>query len=159
MIIKVKSSVNINNHISLLQAALPTRFAGGSILQPELSSNIDWVNVINDHEQLFHQVKGLPNYGEWLIPESQQPANVFELSSFMEADQSLIPISAGYHFLEYPNERDGSLCSHHVYAENALMLAKKVKPIDIRLGKIKPFHKNAFWSLDVNSSTILIKKE
>ncbi|PSW47464.1 hypothetical protein C0W66_17950 [Photobacterium kishitanii] len=159
MIIKVKTSVNINNYISLLQLALPTRFAGGSILQPELSSNIDWVNVINDHEQLFHQVKGLPNYGEWLIPEAQQPITVSELSSFLEADQSLIPVGAGYHFLEYPNERDGSLCSHHVYAENALMLAKKVKPIDIRLGKIKHFHKNAFWSLDVNSSTILIKKE
>ncbi|MGF1884738.1 hypothetical protein L4D13_01160 [Photobacterium profundum] len=159
MLIKVKTSIDLKECISLLQAALPTRFAGGSLFQPEILSSDDWLYVTDSKVGLFHRAKGLPNYGMWLTPESQQPLKISDLVYFIENDRSLIPISAGYHFLESPKQREGCICSHHVYAENVIMLAKKVKPINVRLEGIKSFFKNAFWSLDVNSSTILIKKE
>lgn len=159
LIIKVKANIDLNVCVDLLKAVLPTQFAGGSLFPAEKKNTNDWIYISENKKAIFYRVKGLSNNALWLMPQyQQQPNNLPSLISLITGDDSLIPISAGYHFLETPSYREGALCKKHAYAENVLMLAKKVKPIDLRLKGDDYFYKNAFWSLGVTSSTILIEK-
>lgn len=102
-------------------------------------------------------IKGLPSYGEWLFPYTDQPQTLEELGDFLAEDPSLIPVSNGFHFLEHPKERTNALMQIHAYAENNIALAQRVNPIEVRFRGRSHFLESAFWSIEQTDETILIK--
>ncbi|MDC0611366.1 hypothetical protein OAP63_11560 [Vibrio sp.] len=159
LVIKVKSNHRLSDHRTQLKAALPINFAGGSLFQPEIDSGINWLRTFSSRADLFQVIKGLPGYGCWLIPYSHQPTTLDELESILSDDGSLIPVANGFHFLEIPCSRSGSLTEKHAYAENSIGLAKRQNPIEIRFAGKDHFFEQAFWSLDATEQTILIKNK
>ncbi|ANQ21042.1 hypothetical protein BA893_04945 [Vibrio natriegens] len=157
LVIRVESNQRISDYHDQLKAALPTNFAGGTLLQPEIDLNIPWLRTYTTKSELFQVVKGLPGYGTWLSPYSYQPQNLTELENTLAKDASLIPIVNGFHLLEKPINRKNGLTNRHAYAENNIALAKRVNPIEVRFGGRDHFFEQAFWSLDVTEQTILIK--
>lgn len=157
LVIRVRGGGRLSDYHSKLQAALPVSFAGGSVFQPLLSSSKNWLRTFSNRIDLFQGVKGIPCYGEWLIPVNQQPITLDELESVLKEDETLMPISNGYHLLEVPHLRKDSVTGLHAYAENILGVAKRVNPIEIRFSGRDHFFGHAFWSLECTSETILIK--
>ncbi|RTZ23090.1 type I-F CRISPR-associated protein Csy2 [Vibrio penaeicida] len=158
LIIRVESQNRISDFLSELKAALPVVLAGGSVFQPLISSQIDWLKTFSSKSELFHVLKGEPANGRWLFPSETQPQSFDELEQLLSGDSNRIPISIGYHLLEYPTARDNSLTERHAYAENALGIAKRLNPIDVRFGGRDHFFNHAFWSLEYSGEAILIKK-
>ncbi|EKO3436823.1 hypothetical protein K6U40_13390 [Vibrio fluvialis] len=158
IVITIESDQRLSDYLNQLRAALPTNFAGGTLLQPETSLGIDWLSIFVSESDLFQAVKGLPGYGTWLSPYSFQPQNLMELQERLSNDGSLIPVANGFHFLELPQEREGALTNLHCYAENNIALAKRVSPIEVRIAGRDHFFEQVFWSLEVTEQTILIKK-
>lgn len=158
IVITIESDQRLSDYQSQLRAALPTNFAGGTLLQPEINSEINWLRTFVSKSVLFQAVKGLPGYGTWLSPYSFQPQNLAELQERLSIDGSLIPVVNGFHFLEHPRERKSALTTLHSYAENNIALAKRVNPIEVRLAGRDQFFEKVFWSLEVTEQTILIKK-
>ena len=159
IVITVESNKRLSDYQSQLRAALPTNFAGGALLQPEINSRVNWLRTFVSKSELFQTVKGLPGYGTWLSPDSFQPQNLAELQERLSSDGSLFPVANGFHFLEAPQERKGALTNLHCYAENNVALAKRVNPIEVRFAGRDHFFEQVFWSLEVTEQTILIKKK
>ena len=159
IVITIESDQRLSDCQSQLRAALPTNFAGGALFQPEISSGINWLRTFVSKSDLFQVVKGLPGYGTWLSPYSFQPQILTELQERLSIDGSLIPVANGFHFLEPPQERKGSLTNLHCYAENNIALAKRVNPIEVRFAGRDHFFEKVFWSLEVTDQTILIKNK
>lgn len=157
LVIRVDSNQRISDYHDQLKAALPTNFASGTLLQPEIDLNMPWLRTYTTKSELFQVVKGLPGYGTWLSPYSYQPQNLTELENTLAKDASLIPIVNGFHLLEKPIKRKNGLTNRHAYAENNIALAKRVNPIEVRFGGRNHFFEQEFWSLDVTEQTILIK--
>lgn len=157
LVIKVHSDIRISDYCSELKSAIPANFAGGALFQPEISNGANWLVTFNDAFSLFHTIKGLPSYGEWLVPYTEQPQMLEELGDFLAEDPSLIPVSNGFHFLEYPKERTHALTPLHAYAENNLALAQRVNPIEVRFRGRSHFLESVFWSIEQTDETILIK--
>ncbi|HHX8339601.1 hypothetical protein J4H46_07000 [Vibrio alginolyticus] len=158
IVITIESDQRLSDYQSQLRAALPTNFAGGTLLQPEIKPEINWLRTFVSQSVLFQAVKGLPGYGTWLSPYSFQPQNLAELQERLSIDGSLIPVVNGFHFLEQPQERKGASTNLHTYAENNIALAKRVNPIEVRLAGRDQFFEQVFWSLEVTEQTILITK-
>ncbi|MCA0935498.1 hypothetical protein LCL85_08020 [Vibrio alginolyticus] len=158
IVITIESDQRLSDYQSQLRAALPTNFAGGTLLQPEINSEINWLRTFVSKSVLFQAVKGFPGYGTWLSPYSFQPQNLAELQERLSIEGSLIPVVNGFHFLEQPQERKGALTNLHTYAENNIALAKRVNPIEVRLAGRDQFFEQVFWSLEVTEQTILITK-
>ncbi|RTZ18699.1 hypothetical protein EKN09_29305 [Vibrio penaeicida] len=55
------------------------------------------------------------------------------------------------------DQRGNSITSCHAYTENAIGLAKRVNPIEVRFSGRDHFLNHAFWSIECSSETILIK--
>lgn len=159
LVIKVDSDSRISDFMSELKAALPVAFAGGALYQPLISSNIDWLRTFNSKSELFHAVKGVPAYGRWLYPSEIQPMSFDELECLITESENNLPVSIGYHLLEQPTDRRNSITGCHAYAENALGIAKRINPIDVRFSGRGHFFDHAFWSLECSGETILIKKD
>ncbi|WP_114784330.1 type I-F CRISPR-associated protein Csy2 [Vibrio tetraodonis] len=156
-VIRVQSDSRLSDFKPALKAALPVAFAGGSLYQPQLSSKIDWLKTFTSRSELFHILKGLPAYGRWLYPSNKQLKGFDDLEHVIIEDTDYLPVSIGYHLLEYPTKRGNSITSCHAYAESAIGLAKRVNPIEVRFGGRDHFLKHAFWSIECSSETILIK--
>lgn len=157
LVIRVHSDSRVSDFKSALKAALPTAFAGGALYQPQLSTQIEWLRTFTSRSELFYVLKGLPAYGRWLYPSEGQPSNFDELEFLVTKDVDNLPVSIGYHLLERPTKRCNSITDHHTYAENAIGLAKKVNPIEVRFSGRDHFLSHAFWSIECSSETILIK--
>lgn len=159
IVIKVKGTDRISDYGKQLKATLPSTLAGGAVFQPMLNADITWLNTYQSQGDLFYRLKSLPASGAWLFPEDPQPTNLTELESFLDEDESLIPISSGFHFLEPPVERQNALTALHAYAENTMGVAKYLNAIDVRFSGRDHFFKQAFWRQENNVATILIQKD
>ncbi|KLV09227.1 hypothetical protein ABT56_03270 [Photobacterium aquae] len=159
LVIRVDSDSRISDFLSELRAALPAAFAGGALYQPLILSQIDWLRTFSSKSELFHVLKGIPAYGSWLYPSEKQPTNFNELEHLITEDADNLPVSIGYHLLEHPTERENSITDCHAYAENALGIAKRLNPIEVRFSGRDHFFDNAFWALESTSATILIKND
>ncbi|QFT13348.1 CRISPR-associated protein (plasmid) [Vibrio sp. THAF190c] len=158
LVIRVHSDSRISDFKSALKTALPVAFAGGALYQPQLSTQVEWLKTFTSRSELFHVIKGLPAYGRWLYPSESQPSSFDELERLVTKDADNLPVSIGYHLLERPTKRCNSITDCHAYAENAIGLAKKVNPIEVRSSGRDHFLNHAFWSIECSSETILIKK-
>ncbi|KPM00812.1 type I-F CRISPR-associated protein Csy2 [Vibrio splendidus] len=157
LVIRVHSDSRISDFKSALKTALPVVFSGGALYQPQLSTQIEWLRTFTSRSELFHVIKGLPAYGRWLYPSENQPSDFDELERFITKDADNLPVSIGYHLLEQPTKRGNSITSCHAYAENAIGLAQRVNPIEVRFSGRDHFLNHAFWSIECSSETILIK--
>ncbi|WP_102402121.1 type I-F CRISPR-associated protein Csy2 [Vibrio cyclitrophicus] len=157
LVIRVHSDSRISDFKSALKTALPVVFSGGALYQPQLSTQIEWLRTFTSRSELFHVIKGLPAYGRWLYPSENQPSDFDELERFTTKDADNLPVSIGYHLLEQPTKRSNSITNCHAYAENAIGLAQRVNPIEVRFSGRDHFLKHAFWSIECSSETILIK--
>ncbi len=159
IVIKVKGTGRITDYGKQLKTTLPSQLAGGTVFQPQLHSGIKWLSSYSSQSDLFYRIKSLPASGTWLFPEVNQPTSFAELDIFLSKDESLIPISNGFHLLEPPIERKNALTSVHAYAENTISVAKCVNAIDVRFSGRDHFFKQAFWKQENNETTILIQKD
>ncbi|MFA0491184.1 type I-F CRISPR-associated protein Csy2 [Vibrio splendidus] len=157
LVIRVHSDSRISDFKSALKTALPVAFAGGALYQPQLSTQVEWLKTFTSRSALFHVIKGLPAYGRWLYPSEKQPNDFDELERLITKDADNLPVSIGYHLLERPTKRGNSITSCHAYAENAIGLAQRVSPIEVRFSGRGHFLNHAFWSIECSSETILIK--
>ena len=157
LVIRVHNDSRISDFKSALKTALPVAFSGGALYQPQLSTQVEWLKTFTSRSELFHVIKGLPAYGRWLYPRENQPSDFDELERLITKDADNLPVSIGYHLLERPTKRGNSITSCHAYAENAIGLAKKVNPIEVRFSGRDHFLNHAFWSIECSSETILIK--
>lgn len=157
LVIRVHSDSRISDFKSVLKTALPVAFAGGVLYQPQLSTQIEWLKTFTSRSELFHVLKGLPAYGRWLYPSEKQPSDFDELERLITKDADNLPVSIGYHLLERPTKRGNSITGCHAYAENAIGLAQRVNPIEVRFSGRDHFLNHAFWSIECSSETILIK--
>ncbi|MEZ9603373.1 type I-F CRISPR-associated protein Csy2 [Vibrio sp. 10N.261.55.A10] len=157
LVIRVHSDSRISDFKSALKTALPVAFAGGALYQPQLSTQIEWLRTFTSRSELFHVLKGLPAYGRWLYPSEKQPNDFNDLERLITKGADNLPVSIGYHLLEQPTKRGNSITSCHAYAENAIGLAQRVTPIEVRFSGRDHFLKHAFWSIECSSETILIK--
>lgn len=157
LVIRVHSDSRISDFKSALKTALPVAFAGGALYQPQLSTQVEWFKTFTSRSELFHVIKGLPAYGRWLYPNESQPSDFDELERLITKDADNLPVSIGYHLLERPTKRGNSITGCHAYAENAVGLAQRVNPIEVRFSGRDHFLNHAFWSIECSSETILIK--
>ncbi|MCG9582067.1 hypothetical protein L1D13_05275 [Vibrio tubiashii] len=157
LVIRVHSESRISDFKTALKTALPVAFAGGALYQPQLSAQVEWLKTFTSRSELFHVIKGLPAYGRWLYPSGSQPSSFDELERLVTKDADNLPVSIGYHLLERPTKRFNSITDCHAYAENAIGLAKKVNPVEVRFSGRDHFLSHAFWSIECSSETILIK--
>ncbi|KZX65936.1 hypothetical protein A3712_17485 [Vibrio sp. HI00D65] len=157
LVIRVHSESRISDFKTALKTALPVVFAGGALYQPQLSTQIEWLRTFTSRSELFHVIKGLPAYGRWLYPSDNQPSDFDDLEHLITKDADNLPVSIGCHLLERPTKRCNSITDCHAYAENAIGLAKKVNPIEVRFSGRDHFFNHAFWSIECSSETILIK--
>ncbi|MEZ9530403.1 type I-F CRISPR-associated protein Csy2 [Vibrio sp. 10N.286.51.F4] len=157
LVIRVHSDSRISDFKSALKTALPVAFAGGALYQPQLSTQIEWLRTFTSRSELFHVLKGSPAYGRWLYPSEKQPNDFNDLERLITKDADNLPVSIGYHLLEQPTKRGNSITSCHAYAENAIGLAQRVNPIEVRFSGRDHFLNHAFWSIECSSETILIK--
>ncbi|CAK4068598.1 type I-F CRISPR-associated protein Csy2 [Vibrio sp. 16] len=157
MVIRVKGHERLADHFSELKASLPMAFAGGYLFQPPISSEVNWLNIFGSQSEVFHAIKGAPTYGRWLYPSELQPSSFDELELQISSDADIHPVSLGYHLLEKPTFRENSITECHAYAENAIGVAKRVNPIEVRFSGRGHYFEHAFWSLEYSYATILMK--
>ncbi|MFA0000033.1 type I-F CRISPR-associated protein Csy2 [Vibrio lentus] len=157
LVIRVHSDSRISDFKSALKTALPVAFAGGALYQPQLSTQVEWLKTFTSRSELFHVLKGLPAYGQWLYPSEKQPNDFDDLERLITKDADNLPVSIGYHLLEHPTKRGDSITGCHAYVENAIGLAQRVSPIEVRFSGRDHFLNHAFWSIECSSETILIK--
>jgi CRISPR-associated protein Csy2 len=157
LVIRVTGRERLSDYYSVLKAALPTTFSGGYLFQPPISTEVNWLSTFNSQSELFHTIKGAPAYGRWLYPSERQPINFDELEEQVHFGNDIVPISIGYHLLESPTPRVNAMTPLHAYAENAIGVAKRVNPIEVRFSGRGHYFEHAFWSLESSSETILMK--
>lgn len=142
---------------TLLQAAFPSRFAGGCLHPPSLYEGKSWCNCYEGHSELFNAVSRLPRTGCWVYPYRSDITDLEGLIATLEADSRLRPVSSGYVLLEEPTVRSGSLEGHHAYAESAIGLALCVNPVEMRLGGMAQFFADGFWHMRKANRAMLMQ--
>ena len=157
LVIRVDSKNRLSDFLSELKATFPLVFAGGAVYQPLMSLQIEWLKVFSSKSSLFNRIKGLPANGRWVLPSDEQPNCFDDLEQLLNQGMDNMPISIGFHLLEPPKARENALTEFHAYAENALGIAKRLSPIDVRFAGRDHFFNHAFWSLELTDETILIK--
>lgn len=158
LIIRVRCKQSLSPLISELKAALPTTFSGGAIFPPPLERKIEWLKIINGKSSLFHLIKSLPRSGHWVSPTQVEFSSFDELGKHLSNDDSLLPVSSGFQFLECPKERYGSTANTHAYVENRLSIAKRINPIEHRFHDRDHFFARTFWVL-INTDTSIDVKQ
>lgn len=157
LVIKVHFSLAITFVKSdLLEAALPSRFAGGYLLPPSLSEGKQWYRLYTSLESLFTPLSHLPRNGCWIYPFNSDITSLDALFDILTSDQRLRPVSSGFIFLEALQYRPGSLEKRHTYAESTLGLSLCVNPLEMRLAGKNKFYNQAFWQLNDEKNAILI---
>lgn len=158
LVIRVRSKQSLSAFIPQLKAALPTTFAGGGLFPPILERDIEWLKIIDGKSSLYHRVKSLSSAGRWLFPTLLEVSNLEEIAKCLSEDDSLLPITSGFEFLEEPKKRYGSRANTHAYVENRLSIAKRINPIECRFYGTDHFFMHAFWVLVSTDTSIDVKK-
>ncbi|KXI28033.1 hypothetical protein AX660_16715 [Paraglaciecola hydrolytica] len=130
-------------------ACLPQKLCGGAVHigLPNLSS----VDVYNDFK---HAVEAIPlTKGKWLaIDDSNNPFNnVFDMMSKIEKRDDLVAGCVGYHFLELPEDKIGSLDNiQHVFAEPILAAVRMSSFV------FGDTHEKLIWQYQKNSTSLYL---
>jgi len=144
------------NEQDLLQAAFPSRFAGGCLHPPSLYESKPWCSLYTNRNELFNTLSRLPRTGCWVYPCQSRISNLDELIDTLSMDRRVRPVSTGYVFLDEPRVRAGSVEKCHVYAESALGLALCLNPVEMRLAGTNHFFNHGFWQLTALNRAILM---
>lgn len=158
LIIKVKTSLALDDYLAQLKASLPATFCGGS-LHPPSTTLTDWINVHHSRFVLHQHIKSLPLSGRWLIPAIEQINTIEDIEYALTEDEAYLPIGVGYRLLETPKERKNATTSLHAYVENIIGIAKRVNPMRYRISHRNQFFNHAFWQLKTDNNAILITKQ
>jgi len=151
------SDTSLSQHISLIQAAMPSRFAGGTLQAPLMEQYKNWVQVYSTPNELFKPLAMLPRNGCWIYPTNKKVTSLESLTDILELNPKLRPAAVGYVAMERPTQRVGALEDKHCYAEPAIGLVKCVTPIETRLAGVENFMRNAFWLLNVENEVMLME--
>ncbi|WP_448565931.1 type I-F CRISPR-associated protein Csy2 [Thalassotalea ganghwensis] len=148
----------LTNEQDALMSAFPSKFAGGTML-PNVSASADcWCNLLESENELFAKLNKLPNFGQWVLPESRNIATLPELIETIKEDRHIAPVNLGFSFLEEPKARNNSLEKFHCYAEPLIGLVRYTDALDLKLSGIRHFMKKAFWQLDTHTYYLIINK-
>ena len=142
----------------ILKAHFPPTLAGGVMLQPELSSTIDWCRLYSDENLLFEKLRRLPLSGRWVMPTNHKTRDLEHLFLLLSNDSTLSPTMFGYMLLDKPKARDGSIEKLHCYAEPTIGLVEYTTAINIRLKGKESYFNKAFWMLDAQERFMLMKR-
>lgn len=155
--LELPESVSIPD-IMLLQASLPSRFAGGTLHPPSLFEQTNWLSVYSSQSELFSVLSRLPRSGCWVYPDDKGVNSFNELAIRLNNEPDLKPLGLGFLLLEEPQQRDGCMASLHCYVEPCIGLVRCINPISVRLAGSKKFYQSAFWRFDIANDTMLMKK-
>ncbi|QBF82620.1 hypothetical protein EXU30_07875 [Shewanella maritima] len=142
----------------ILKASLPASFAGGCIHPPEIGDVVDWCGVYRSEAVLFEKLKRLPQSGKWIMPTRYHVDSLTGMLELVKEKDTLYPVMSGYLLLNRPEERVNSIEPLHSYAESAIGLAECKTAIDIRLQGMSHFFNRAFWMLEINETSMLMKR-
>lgn len=144
--------------LPLLQAAFPARFAGGTMQPPPLHQNVQWCQLHRDAQSLLEAISQLPNDGRWIIDSEEQVDSVGSLVAWLSKHFNHLPALSGYQLLDEPCSRLGAHRQLHAYAEPLVGLTESLSPASLRFKSQTFFLKNAFWRLESQNLTMLMKK-
>ncbi|WP_164918606.1 type I-F CRISPR-associated protein Csy2 [Photobacterium chitinilyticum] len=144
--------------LMLLQAAFPSRFAGGTLHPPSLFELTNWLSVYPTQSELFSVLSRLPRSGCWIYPDDKGANSFEELAVRLDSELDLKPIGLGFLPLEKPQVRAGSVAPFHCYAEPCIGVIRCMNPINVRLSGSKQFYQSAFWHFDIANNAMLMKK-
>lgn len=151
------SDTSLSQQISLIQAAMPPRFAGGTLQAPLMEQYKNWVQVYSTPNELFKPLAILPRNGCWIYPTNQKVTSLESLAAILELKPRLRPAAIGYVAMERPTQRVGALEDKHCYVEPAIGVVNCVTPIETRLAGVENFMRNAFWLLNVENEVMLME--
>jgi CRISPR-associated protein Csy2 len=161
LIIRVRPSCHEGideSSIPLLKAALPPRFAGGVIHPPSLYENREWLSEYKNENELFKRLSRLPRSGRWIIPTSEIASRIEDLVQLYTLKPDLRPAMLGYGFLEQPCPKEGGIDLFHAYAEPLTGLVRCLSPVEVRMRPASYFFSNAFWGMEAQEGSMLMKK-
>ncbi|WP_083651691.1 type I-F CRISPR-associated protein Csy2 [Photobacterium proteolyticum] len=144
--------------ITILQAAFPSRFAGGTLHPPSLFEQTDWLSVYFSQSELFAVLARLPRGGCWIYPDNKGVSSFDNLVTRLDSEPDLKPIGLGFLPLEEPQNRVGSITPFHCYVEPCIGVVRCINPINVRLSGSKQFYQSAFWHFDIANNAMLMKK-
>ncbi|TMO25860.1 type I-F CRISPR-associated protein Csy2 [Pseudoalteromonas sp. S4741] len=142
----------------LIKPALPSSFAGGTMHPPSLYQNIDWCHVHTKPSELFKNIKAKALNGSWLYPSKKVVKSFEQLIDALNGNFNLRPAAIGFAALEEPVKRDAALHEHHCYAEPVIGLLECVSNTSVKYAGAKQFFHDAFWVMDVQKESMLMKK-
>lgn len=158
MVICYRSEIPLAEKADLIQAALPSRFAGGTLQPPPLYERREWCRVTNDKQVLFSQLNQLPTSGYWVFPHKLEESGLKENLKWLKMNPSVKLVASGYQLLEVPRCREGANQPLHAYAEPLMGLAKLEHPMKVRFQGAKFFYAKAFWRMKTEDLTMMVSK-
>jgi CRISPR-associated protein Csy2 len=142
----------------LLKPVLPSMFAGGVMHPPSLYEEIDWCHFHTKPSELFKSIKSKSSNGSWLYPSNKVVKSFEQLIDTLSTNFDLRPAGIGFAALEEPVEREGALHELHCYAEPIIGLLECVGNTSVKYAGAKQFFNHAFWVMDVQKESMLMKK-
>ena len=142
----------------LIKPALPSTYAGGTMHPPSLYQNIDWCRLYTKPSELFKDLKAKPSNGSWLYPSKKVVKSFEQLIDALNGNFNLRPAAIGFAALEEPVKRDATLHEYHCYAEPVIGLLECVSNTSVKYAGAKQFFHDAFWVMDVQKESMLMKK-
>ncbi|WP_062569904.1 type I-F CRISPR-associated protein Csy2 [Pseudoalteromonas arabiensis] len=142
----------------LIKPALPSSFAGGTMHPPSLYQNIDWCHVYSKPSELFKNLKAKSSNGSWLYPSKKVVKSFEQLIDALNGNFNLRPAAIGFAALEEPIKRGGALHENHCYAEPVIGLLECTSNTSVKYAGAKQFFHDAFWVMDVQKESMLMKK-
>lgn len=161
MVIDLVLAIQTDSHlesVSQLMAALPSRFAGGTMLPPALYEQSQWCHLYHDAGELFSTLSRLPRNGRWIYPVKTEICSLDGMLEEMVSEPSMRPVNLGYVGLHKPGQRDGTLEAMHCYAEPAMGLVQCKDPVTVRLKGCFDFLSSAFWRIKCQNGTMIMVK-
>lgn len=158
LVICYRSDAPLEENADLVQAALPSRFAGGTLQPPPLYERREWCRVTSDKQLLFSGLNQLSTRGYWVFPERLKEIGLKENLEWLEKNPSVKLVTSGYQLLEDPSNREGTNRPLHAYAEPLMGLAKLEHPMKVRFRGAKAFYEKAFWRMNTEDLTMMVSK-
>ncbi|EPW6429567.1 type I-F CRISPR-associated protein Csy2 [Vibrio parahaemolyticus] len=121
LILKLNHSIHLNQNTII--RALPKRFARGSA-----KIAIADFEFIQSFKTITSAIQSLPlQTGKWLSLHTEPIYSLCDILTAIKSNRRLTPSCLGYHFLEKPTEKPGSLREHkHAFAECCIGLIEPI---------------------------------
>lgn len=148
----------IEQHLDVVTANFPSRFAGGVMHPPMSTEPSYWCSFFKSEAALFSKLRNLPFAGKWIMPTRLTIDSVSHLLFLLNSNRALNPSLMGYLPLTTPLKRTGSLTRLHCYAEPVIGVVECTSSIEIRLQGKDNFFRRAFWMLDAKEHSILMRR-